>query len=138
MHTRTIYLFIIGVLLTACSQSQQEPEMQTAAGCLKEAEAALANDSIRQGENLLRKTIRLAEESEDWHTYYIAYQRLAVALSQSNPDEALQLMKKALTPTTSETMSSCSTMPALTPHKWLSSMRNHSTKRSDSSITHTT
>ena len=97
MHTRTIYLFIIGVLLTACSQSQQEPEMQTAAGCLKEAEAALANDSIRQGENLLRKTIRLAEESEDWHTYYIAYQRLAVALSQSNPDEALQLMKKALT-----------------------------------------
>ena len=71
--------------------------MQTAAGCLKEAEAALANDSIRQGENLLRKTIRLAEESEDWHTYYIAYQRLAVALSQSNPDEALQLMKKALT-----------------------------------------
>jgi len=97
MHTRTIYLFIIGVLLTACSQSQQEPEMQTAAGCLKEAEAALANDSIRQGENLLRKTIRLAEESEDWHTYYIAYQRLAVALSQSSPDEALQLMKKALT-----------------------------------------
>ncbi len=71
--------------------------MQTAAGCLKEAEAALANDSIRQGENLLRKTIRLAEESEDWHTYYIAYQRLAVALSQSSPDEALQLMKKALT-----------------------------------------
>ncbi len=71
--------------------------MQTAASCLKEAEAALANDSIRQGENLLRKTIRLAEESEDWHTYYIAYQRLAVALSQSSPDEALQLMKKALT-----------------------------------------
>ena len=97
MHTRTLYIFIIGVLLMACSQSQQEPETQTAAGCLKEAEVALANDSIRQGENLLRKTIRLAEESEDWHTYYIAYQRLAVALSQSSPDEALQLMKKALT-----------------------------------------
>ena len=84
------------ILLLACSLSQQEPEMQTAAGCLKEAEVALANDSIRQGESLLRKTIRLAEESEDWHTYYIAYQRLAVALSQSSPDEALQLMKKAL------------------------------------------
>ena len=97
MHTRTLYIFITGVLLMACSQSQQEPETQTAAGCLKEAEVALANDSIRQGENLLRKTIRLAEESEDWHTYYIAYQRLAVALSQSSPDEALQLMKKALT-----------------------------------------
>ena len=80
----------------ACSQSQQGPGSQTAAGCLEEAEAALANDSIRLGETLLRKTIRLAEESEDWHTNYIAYQRLAEALSQSNPEEALRLMKKAL------------------------------------------
>ena len=54
------------------------------------------NDSIRLGETLLRKAIRLAEASEDWHTNYIAYQRLAEALSQSNPEEALQLMKKAL------------------------------------------
>ena len=71
--------------------------MLTAADCLLEAETALANDSIQRGETLLRKTIRLAEESEDWHTYYIAYQRLAEALSLSNPDEALRLMKKALT-----------------------------------------
>ena len=71
--------------------------MQSAASCLQEAETALANDSIQRGETLLRKTIRLAEESEDWHTYYIAYQRLAEALSLSNPDEALRLMKKALT-----------------------------------------
>ena len=71
--------------------------MLTAAGYLQEAETALANDSIQRGETLLRKTIRLAEESEDWHTYYIAYQRLAEALSLSNPDEALRLMKKALT-----------------------------------------
>jgi len=81
----------------ACSQSQMGSDTQTAAGCLEEAEAALANDSIRLGETLLRKTIRLAEESEDWHTNYIAYQRLAEALSQSNPEEALRLMKKALT-----------------------------------------
>ena len=40
---------------------------------LEEAEAALANDSVRQGETLLRKAIHLAEKSEDWHTYYIAY-----------------------------------------------------------------
>ena len=93
---RTIYIFIIGFLLMACSQSQQGPGSQTAAGCLEEAEAALANDSIRLGETLLRKAIRLAEESEDWHTNYIAYQRLAEALSQSNPEEALRLMKKAL------------------------------------------
>ena len=90
---RALYIFIICVLLAACSQPQTT---QTAAGCLEEAEEALANDSIRLGETLLRKAIRLAEASEDWHTNYIAYQRLAEALSQSNPEEALQLMKKAL------------------------------------------
>jgi len=80
--------------MVACNQQQSDP--QTAARCLEEAEAALANDSIRQGETLLRKTIQLSEASEDWHTNYIAYQRLAAALSQSNPEEALRLMKKAL------------------------------------------
>ena len=82
--------------MTACSQSQQGSDAQTAASCLEEAETALASDSIRLGETLLRKTIQLSEASEDWHTYYIAHQRLAVALSQSNPEEALRLMKKAL------------------------------------------
>ena len=56
----------------------------------------MENDSIRLGETLLRRAIRLAEESEDWHTHYIAYQRLAEALSQGNPEEALRLMKKSL------------------------------------------
>ncbi len=97
MFIRSLYIFIIGVLMAACSQQQQGVERQTAARCLEEAQAAFANDSIRQGETLLRKTIQLAEASEDWHTYYIAYQRLAEALSQSNPEEALRLMKKALT-----------------------------------------
>ena len=82
--------------MVACSQ-QKGSDSQTAAHCLEEAEAALANDSIRQGETLLRKAIRLAEASEDWHTNYIAYQRLASSLSQGNPEEALRLMKKALT-----------------------------------------
>ena len=82
--------------MVACSQQQKGPDIQTAVQCLEKAEAALANDSIRLGETLLRKTIRLAEASEDWHTDYIAYQRLAEALSQSNPEEALRLMKKAL------------------------------------------
>jgi tetratricopeptide (TPR) repeat protein len=95
MQTKTFYIFILGVLLMACSQ--QEPNSQTAASCLEEAEAALSNDSIRLGETLLRKTIHLAEASEDWHTDYIAYQRLAEALSQSNPEEALRLIKQALT-----------------------------------------
>ena len=79
--------------MMSCSQ-QSDP--QTAARCLEDAETALANDSIYQGETLLRKAIQLSEESEDWHTHYIAYQRLAEALSQSNPEEALKLMKKAL------------------------------------------
>lgn len=85
---------MIGILMVACGQQQQKS--QTAVQCLEKAEAALANDSIRLGETLLRKAIRLAEASEDWHIDYIAYQRLAEALSQSNPEEALRLMKKAL------------------------------------------
>ena len=88
MFTRTVYIFIIGALLIACSQSRQGADSQT---------ASHSNDSIRLGETLLRKSIRLAEQSEDWHTYYIAYQQLAVALSQGSPEEALRLMKKALT-----------------------------------------
>ncbi len=86
---------MIGILMIACSQ-QQTSDSQTAARCLEEAEAAFSNDSIRLGETLLRKAIHLAKESEDWHTYYIAYQRLAEALSQGNPEEALRLMKQAL------------------------------------------
>ena len=96
MYMRTLYILIMGVLLMACSQRQQASDTQTAARCLEEAEAALDNDSIRLGETLLRKAIRLSEASEDWHTHYIAYQRLASSLSQGNPEEALQLMKQAL------------------------------------------
>ena len=87
---------MIGLLMVACGQETGVGSQETGARILEEAEAALANDSIRQGETLLRKAIQLSEASEDWHTYYIAYQRLAEALSQSNPEEALRLMKKAL------------------------------------------
>ena len=96
MQTRAFYILIIGVLLVAYSCKQQDQHPQTAKACLEAAEAALADDSVRLGESLLRKTIRLAEASEDWHTHYIAHQRLALSLSQSNPDEALRLMKQAL------------------------------------------
>ncbi len=96
MRSRALHLFFIGLLMMACSQSGQGPEPQTAARLLEEAEAALDNDSIRLGETLLRSAIRLSEQSEDWHTHYIAYQRLAEALSQGNPEEALRLMKKSL------------------------------------------
>ena len=96
MFRRSLYI-LIGVLMTACSQESEDRSQETGVRILEEAEAALANDSIRLGETLLRKAIQLSEASEDWHTYYIAYQRLAEALSQSNPEEALRLMKKALT-----------------------------------------
>ena len=96
MLSRIGYLFFIGLLMMACSQPEQGPEPQTATRLLEEAEVALDNDSIRLGETLLRKAIRLSQESEDWHTHYIAYQRLAEALSQGNPEEALRLMKKSL------------------------------------------
>ena len=96
MFRRSLYI-LIGVLMIACSQESEDRSQETGVRILEEAEAALANDSIRLGETLLRKAIQLSEASEDWHTYYIAYQRLAEALSQSNPEEALRLMKKALT-----------------------------------------
>ena len=97
MFTRTLYIFIIGMLMVACNKQPRQPDALTAARCLEQAEAALANDSALQGETLLRRAIQSSEESEDWHTNYIACQRLAQALSQSNPEEALRLMKKALT-----------------------------------------
>ena len=84
-------------MTVASSCRQQAQHALTAEACLEAAEAALANNSIRQGETLLRKTIRLASESEDWHTTYIAYLRLASSLSQSNSREALRLTKQALT-----------------------------------------
>ena len=96
MFTRALHILMIGLLMVACGQETGVGSQETGARILEEAEAALANDSIRQGETLLRKAIQLSEASEDWHTYYIAYQRLAEALSQSNPEEALRLMKKAL------------------------------------------
>ena len=88
---------MIGILMVACGQQSGDRSLESGVRILEEAEAALANDSIRLGEALLRKAIQLSEASEDWHTNYIAYQRLASSISQSNPEEALQMMKKALT-----------------------------------------
>ena len=96
MFMRIVYIFVTVVLLLAYGCEQQDLHPLTAKACLEEAEAALDKDSILLGETLLRKTIKLSEASEDWHTNYIAYQRLAEALSQDNPEEALRLMKKAL------------------------------------------
>ncbi|MBQ9665925.1 MAG: tetratricopeptide repeat protein [Bacteroidaceae bacterium] len=85
-------------LLMACGhpQGSTPDDTMTAQACLEAGEAELARDSVRQGETLLRRAIRLAEKSADWHTCYIAYQRLAKSLSWSNSEEALLLAKKAV------------------------------------------
>ena len=53
MHSKSIYIFIIGILMIACGPSHKEADSQTAKSCLEEAETALNNDSIRLGETLL-------------------------------------------------------------------------------------
>lgn len=86
------------VFFLACESRQaNESAMENAKVYLERGEAALAHDSVRQGETWLRKAIHLSEEAEDWHTCYIACQRLAESLSWSNTEEALRLMKKAVT-----------------------------------------
>jgi len=84
-------------LCTACGgRGGQEPAEQEAKACLEAGEALLAADSVQQGETLLRRAVRLAEDTGDWHTCYIACQRLAQSLSWSNTREALQLARKAV------------------------------------------
>lgn len=80
----------------ACGEQKQTPVEMTAKARLEAAESALEHDSVRQGETLLRLAISSAEKSTDWHTCYIAHQRLAESVSWSNAAEALRLMKKAV------------------------------------------
>lgn len=91
-----LFVIFIGVLLVSCKGGSEANDNQDAKLCLEQAKTALAADSIRQGETLLRQAIRLAEASHDWHTAYISYQRLAEAISLSNPKESLKLIRKAL------------------------------------------
>ena len=63
MVTRALHIFIIGVLMVACGQESDDRSQDIGVRILEEAEAALANDSIRQGETMLRKAIQLAEAS---------------------------------------------------------------------------
>ena len=93
---RWIGLWMVTCFFLACGHQEQTPTEATAKARLEMAEKALADDSVRLGETLLRQAITLAEESEDWHTCYIAHQRLAESLSWSNTSEALRLMKRAI------------------------------------------
>lgn len=92
----TVITMLAYILLACGGHKQQKPAETTAKACLEAAETALSSDSVRQGETLLRQAISLAKESADWHTCYIAHQRLAESLSWSNTKEALRLAKRAV------------------------------------------
>lgn len=90
-------MLVTAGLCMACGHGGgQEAAEGDAKACLAVGEAELARDSVRQGETLLRRAIRQAELSGDWHTCYIACQRLAQSLSWSNNREALSLARKAV------------------------------------------
>lgn len=81
------------VLCIACGEGRPFPD---AATCLREGDSLLRGDSVVQGETLMRQAIRMAEKEGDWHTLYIAHQRLAQSVAWANAAEALRLMKRAL------------------------------------------
>lgn len=55
-----------------------------------------AKDSIKASEDCYRQAIKYSEKAEEWHTCYIAYQRLAAQVQWSNEEEALRLINKAI------------------------------------------
>lgn len=93
---KTVQHLILFSMFLAVASCQYNPKDATAASLLAESEAALAQDSVQQGETLLRKCIDAAQRESDWHTQYLAMQRLAQSVSWSNSDEALQLILQAL------------------------------------------
>lgn len=53
-------------------------------------------DSIKASEDSYRQAIKYSEKTEDWHTCYIAYERLATQVQWNNLEEALELNYKAI------------------------------------------
>ena len=95
-HIIIILSFLCLVLCACTSGSGDDLVSMSAKDCLTAGEEALARDSVQQGEKLLRTAISKAEATADWHTCYIACQRLAESLSWSNNEEALRLAKRAV------------------------------------------
>ena len=91
-NLRHTTIVLAALLLLACTRRSDV----TANQMLSDAETLLAQDSVRSGETLLRQTIAQAKAEKDWHTQYIALQRLAESVSWSNPGEALRLLRQAL------------------------------------------
>lgn len=96
MNKQFLILALMCSALLACTANRDNLDAMSAKECLTAAEQALACDSVLQGETLLRDAVSKAEATHDWHTCYIACQRLAEALSWSNTEEALRLAKHAV------------------------------------------
>lgn len=55
-----------------------------------------AQDSTKRSEDCYRQAIKYSEKAEDWHTCYIAYEKLAEQMQWSNVEEALKLIIRAI------------------------------------------
>ena len=93
---RNIILLSVVGLLAACGNASQDDSELTARNCYDQALELLDADSVRAGEQLLNKAIKMAEETEDLHTLYLAQLRLAESLAWGNSEKALAMAKQAL------------------------------------------
>ena len=78
--------------------TSSDPELlrRFAQSALYMGDCYAAVDSAKACEDCYRQVIRISEKAQDWHTCYIAYERLADQVQWSNPEEALELINKAI------------------------------------------
>jgi hypothetical protein len=99
---RNLLLLLAATLVTACERGQRTStdelgdDLSDARVCYERALEAFDGDSIRLGEQLLNRAIRLATASDDLHTLYLAQSRLAESLAWGNSEAALEMAKQAL------------------------------------------
>lgn len=55
-----------------------------------------SQDSVKLSEDCYRQAIKYSEKVEDWHTCYLAYERLAEQVQWGNEEEALRLIEKGI------------------------------------------
>jgi len=55
-----------------------------------------SQDSVKLSEDYYRQAIKYSEKVEDWHTCYLAYERLAEQVQWGNEEEALKLIEKGI------------------------------------------
>ncbi|MBP5769938.1 MAG: hypothetical protein J6W75_01055 [Bacteroidaceae bacterium] len=93
-----ILMLMVMWCCVACSNGSEQPPGAgvSAKEQYEQALNALEQDSVRQGESLLRKAITQAEREGDLHTRYLAELRLAESLAWGNTAAALELAKQAL------------------------------------------